>query len=61
MPRRERITHAGFYHIVARGVERRYIFLEAEDYAKFLELFLVSKKSLILLFILLSIIFYCLY
>jgi len=36
MPRKERITHAGFYHIINRGVERRNIFLESEDYNQFL-------------------------
>jgi len=36
MPRKERITEAGFYHIINRGVERRDIFLEPEDYDKFL-------------------------
>ena len=36
MPRKERITDAGFYHIINRGVERRNIFLEPEDYDKYL-------------------------
>ena len=36
MPRKERITDAGFYHIINRGVERRNIFLEPEDYDIFL-------------------------
>ena len=36
MPRKERITDAGFYHIINRGVERRNIFIESEDYDKFL-------------------------
>jgi hypothetical protein len=27
MPRKERITEPGFYHVVSRGVERRNIFL----------------------------------
>ena len=35
MPRKERITDAGFYHIINRGVERRNIFIESEDYDKF--------------------------
>lgn len=36
MPRKERNTHAGFYHIVCRGVERRNVFLESENFEKFL-------------------------
>ena len=36
MPRKERITDAGFHHIINRGVERRNIFLEADDYDKFM-------------------------
>jgi REP element-mobilizing transposase RayT len=38
MPRKERITHAGFYHIINRGVEKRNIFLDDEDYNQFLEI-----------------------
>ncbi|MEY4504982.1 MAG: hypothetical protein RL154_1279 [Pseudomonadota bacterium] len=36
MPRQKRITINGFYHIINRGVERRNIFLNKEDYEKFL-------------------------
>ena len=36
MPRKERITEPGFYHLINRGVERRNIFLEPEDYDTFL-------------------------
>jgi len=32
MPRKERYQEAGRYHIINRGVERRLIFLEPEDY-----------------------------
>ena len=38
MPRRERITHPGFYHIINRGVERRNIFLDEDDFDKFLSI-----------------------
>jgi len=38
MPRKYRITHAGKYHVVNRGVERRNIFLDSDDYDKFLDL-----------------------
>lgn len=38
MPRRPRVDLAGYHHVVNRGVERREIFSEAEDYEKFLEL-----------------------
>jgi len=36
VPRKERITQAGFYHVINRGVERRNIFLDGDDYDKFL-------------------------
>ncbi len=36
MPRKERITEPGFYHVISRGVERRDVFLEDEDYNSFL-------------------------
>ena len=45
MPRKERITTPGFYHIINRGVERRNIYLEAEDYVFFLSLLQTSKKD----------------
>ena len=35
MARKERITEPGFYHIINRGVERRNIFLEPDDYDKY--------------------------
>ena len=45
MPRRERITEAGIYHIINRGVERRNIFNEHSDYEFFLELLLKLSKD----------------
>jgi len=38
MPRKDRITSAGFYHVVCRGVERRNVFLDSDDFEKFLEI-----------------------
>ena len=31
MPRRERITEPGFYHVISRGVERRNLFLDGDE------------------------------
>jgi len=45
MPRRERITHAGIYHIVCRGVERRNVFLDSDDFEQFLTLLGSVKKG----------------
>jgi len=45
MPRRERITAAGIYHIINRGVERRNIFLDDFDYDFFLGLLLKLTKD----------------
>ncbi len=45
MARKERISDLGFYHIVNRGVERRDVFLAAEDYAYFLDLLSEMKKN----------------
>ena len=42
MPRKERYQEAGHYHIINRGVERRAIYLELEDYEFFLLLFTLS-------------------
>jgi putative transposase len=44
MARKERITEVGFYHIINRGVERRDVFLESEDYDYFLDLLSEMKK-----------------
>lgn len=38
MPRRPRIEIAGYYHIVNRGVERRVIFYDKDDFEYFIEL-----------------------
>jgi len=38
IPRKQRITYKGIYHIINRGVEKRNIFLEHDDYEKFMEL-----------------------
>jgi len=40
MARKERYTEAGCYHIINRGVERRNIFIESQDYDFFLDLML---------------------
>ncbi len=45
MPRKERITEPGIYHIINRGVERRDIFSDDSDYEFFLELLLVLTKD----------------
>ncbi len=38
MPRRPRVDLAGYHHIVNRGVEKREVFSEDEDYETFLEI-----------------------
>ena len=45
MARKDRITEPGYYHILNRGVERRNIFLESEDYDKFLDLLFEIRKK----------------
>ncbi|WP_419768878.1 transposase [Arcobacter sp.] len=45
MPRRERITDAGCYHVVCRGVERRNVFLDSDDFEQFLALLKSVKKE----------------
>ena len=45
MARQNRINEPGYYHIINRGVERRDIFLEPEDYNFFLDLLLEIKKK----------------
>lgn len=45
MPRKERYQEAGHYHIINRGVERRNIYLEPEDYEFFLDLLLKLSKD----------------
>ena len=44
MPRRPRVEKEGFHHVINRGVARDNIFLEDEDYEKFLEIVEVSKE-----------------
>ncbi len=55
MARKLRIEEIGFYHIINRGVERRTIFLDDDDYIKFLEI--VQDSSEVYRFIVHS---YCL-
>ena len=45
MARKNRINEPGYYHIINRGVERRSIFIEPEDYSLFLDLLLEMKKK----------------
>ena len=45
MPRKERITEAGFYHVISRGVERRNVFLDADDFDKFLSILSTEFKQ----------------
>lgn len=50
MPRRTRITDAGYYHVMSRGVERCNVYLEDEDYRLFLDILVeVFKKYNIVL------------
>ena len=44
MARRPRVEKVGFHHVVNRGVARGNIFLEDEDYEKFLGLLAISKE-----------------
>lgn len=45
MPRKERYQEPGHYHIINRGVERRDIYLEPEDYKFFLDLLFKLTKE----------------
>ena len=45
MARKPRLIEAGYYHIINRGVERRDIFLEPEDYDIFLDSLISIKKK----------------
>jgi len=45
MPRKERYAEPGHYHIINRGVERRNIYLEPEDYNFFLDLMVKLAKD----------------
>lgn len=49
MARKNRINEPGFYHIINRGVERRNIFLQPDDYSIFLDLLLEMKQKFNLL------------
>jgi putative transposase len=44
MPRKERITHPGFYHIISRGVEKRNVFLEEDNFDRFLSILTLEFK-----------------
>ena len=44
MPRKQRMTWPGYYHVISRGVERRKVFLDDEDFDQFLQI-LISVKS----------------
>jgi len=43
MARKPRVNDPGFYHIINRGVNQSEVFVEKEDYYKFLELIIKSK------------------
>ena len=45
MARQLRLEKVGFYHIINRGVERRTIFIDSEDYRKFLEIIDESRET----------------
>ena len=45
MPRKERYQEPGHYHIINRGVERRNIYLEPNDYEFFLDLLMKVSKD----------------
>ncbi len=45
MPRKPRIELDGYYHVLNRGVERRRVFLEKEDYERFEEMMCFYARS----------------
>lgn len=45
MPRKNRITEPGYYHVISRGVEKRNVFLEDKDYSLFLDILLEIFKK----------------
>jgi len=45
VPRRERITEPGCYHVISRGVEKRDVFLDEQDYNYFLDILLEIFKK----------------
>ena len=44
MPRKPRVEHIGFHHIINRGVARSDIFLKDDDFKKFLEIVAEAKE-----------------
>ena len=44
MPRKPRIEHIGFHHIINRGVARSNIFLKDDDFKKFLQIVIEAKE-----------------
>lgn len=44
---RERRVEGGLYHLITRGVDRRDIFHDEPDHAKFLAFLAVQKESLV--------------
>ena len=48
MPRALRIKDIGMYHVINRGVERRVVFYEEEDFDKFLEILSFVSKTYVL-------------
>ncbi len=45
MPRKPRIDIAGYYHVVNRGVDKRVVFADSEDFEKFEELLCVGADT----------------
>jgi len=45
MARKPRVNNPDFYHIVNRGVNGSNVFNEKEDFYKFMELMLKTKKD----------------
>lgn len=44
MPRRPRIDHGAFYHVIIRGNQKQRVFKDAADHQKFLQLMTVYKN-----------------
>ncbi len=44
MPRKLRITESGFHHVINRGVERRNVFLDEDDFDRFLSIVTIEFK-----------------
>lgn len=45
MARKERMTEPGYYHVISRGVEKRNVFLDEQDYNYFLDILLEIFKK----------------